>query len=115
MSSGQKHIQRAKRKARSAKKIVTKNIPFKAIVFRSLNHTYAQIVDVKKGVTLVSGSDLKLKDGTKQERAKKVGLEIAKKALEKDIKKIVFDRAGYKYHGRVKMLADGLREGGLQF
>jgi large subunit ribosomal protein L18 len=86
------------------------------VVFRSISNTYAQIVDDSNNKVLFSTSDLKSKDkGTKTEKAKKVGIDIAKLAIEKKITKIVFDRNGYKYHGRVKALAEGAREGGLQF
>ena len=87
-------------------------------VFRSNIHIYAQIVDDVKGMTLVSASTLE-KDfdnsGTKKEKAKKVGMAVAKKALAAGIKQVVFDRSGYQYHGRVKELAEGAREGGLEF
>jgi large subunit ribosomal protein L18 len=87
-------------------------------VFRSLNHIYAQIIDDVKGVTLVTASTLD-KDidgyGGNIEAAKKVGLNIAKKATDKGITEVVFDRGGYLYHGRVKELAEGAREGGLKF
>lgn len=86
------------------------------IATKSLTSNYAQLIDDTVGKTLLSASDAKLKkEGNKTERAKKVGLEIAKKALEKGIKQCVFDRNGYKYHGRIKALADGAREGGLKF
>jgi large subunit ribosomal protein L18 len=87
-------------------------------VFRSLNHIYAQIIDDVKGVTIVAAST-KDKEfngyGGNAEAAKKIGLEIAKKALDKQITSVVFDRGGYIYHGRIKELAEGAREGGLQF
>lgn len=87
-------------------------------VFRSLNHIYAQIIDDVKGVTLVAASTVD-KDidgyGGNTEAAKKVGLSIAKKAADKGITEVVFDRGGYLYHGRVKELAEGAREGGLKF
>ena len=87
-------------------------------VFRSLNHIYAQIIDDEKGVTLVAASTMD-KDcegyGGNKEAAKKVGLAIAKKAAEKGITTVVFDRGGYVYQGRIKELADGAREGGLKF
>lgn len=86
------------------------------VVFRSLKKNYAQLVDDEKAVTIVSANDAdKAKKGKKSERAKLVGLELAKRALEKGIKECVFDRNGYKYHGRIKALADGAREGGLKF
>ncbi len=87
-------------------------------VFRSLNHIYAQVIDDKKGITLVSASTMD-KDfegyGGNVEAAKKVGAAIAKKALEKGIDTVVFDRGGYIYHGRVAALAEAAREGGLKF
>jgi large subunit ribosomal protein L18 len=91
-------------------------------VYRSLKHIYAQIVDDSKGATLVTSSSLnedvrsQLKDVKgKLEVAKLVGKAAAQKALEKKITEVVFDRGGYLYHGRVKALADGAREGGLKF
>ena len=86
-------------------------------VFRSNKHISAQVIDDVKGVTLVSSSSvaLKLSDGGNVEGAKKVGEDIAKKCLEKKIDTVVFDRAGYIYHGRVKALADAARSAGLKF
>lgn len=84
-------------------------------VFRSGKHIYAQLIDDKKGETLASASDLDLKTGTKIDKAGVVGGELAKKALKLKIKKVVFDRGGYKYHGRVKAVAEGARKGGLRF
>ena len=87
-------------------------------VFRSNQHISVQLIDDNKGETLLSFSDseIKKKKGlTKIEKAKEVGRTIATKALEKKIKKVVFDRGGYKYHGRVKAVAEGAREGGLSF
>jgi len=87
-------------------------------VFRSNQHISAQLVDDNKRETLVSFDDLKIKNKkglTKMQLAKEVGRLIAKKALEKKIKKVVFDRGGYKYHGRVKAMAEGAREEGLKF
>jgi large subunit ribosomal protein L18 len=84
-------------------------------VFRSNNFMYAQIIDDVKNVTVVSASDLKVKKGTKSEKAKAVGLEVAEKAIAKGIKTCVFDRNGFKYTGRVKALADAARAGGLKF
>jgi large subunit ribosomal protein L18 len=86
-------------------------------VFKSNDHIYAQIIDDKKGVTLASGSDLGIKEkGLKAvEIAEKVGEEIGKKAKDKKITKVVLDRSGYKYHGRVKALAEGARKAGLSF
>lgn len=86
-------------------------------VFRSNKHISAQVIDDVKGTTLVSSSSvaLKLNDGGNVEGAKKVGEDIAKKCLEKKIDTVVFDRAGYIYHGRVKALADAARSAGLKF
>ena len=89
------------------------------VVFRSLNHIYAQIINDEKGHTLVAMST-KAKGETftgktKTEKSHEVGLKLAKKALAAGITTICFDRAGFKYHGRVKALADGARAGGLTF
>jgi large subunit ribosomal protein L18 len=88
-------------------------------VFRSARHIYVQVIDDLQQKTLVGTSDLHLEAGgddeDKKARAKKVGAAIAKKCLEKGIDKVVFDRAGYKYHGRVSALAAGAREAGLKF
>ncbi len=89
-------------------------------VFRSNANIFAQIIDDSKGVTLVSASTIEKgfdreNAGTKKEAAKKIGLAIAKKAIAAGIKNVVFDRGGYQYHGRVKELAEGAREGGLEF
>lgn len=86
------------------------------VVFRSLKKNYVQLVDDTNGKILAAASNVKSpRGGTKSEEAKKVGLDIAKKAIEKGITTCVFDRNGYKYHGRVKAIADGAREGGLKF
>lgn len=85
-------------------------------VYRSLTNIYGQVIDDTAGTTLVAGSSLKLKKkGTKSEIAKEIGKEIAKAALAKGINTVVFDRGGFPYHGRVKALAEGAREGGLKF
>ena len=87
-------------------------------VFRSETNIYAQIIDDVAGVTLVSASSLEKGfecEGTKSDAAKKVGQLVAERALAKGIDTVVFDRGGYVYHGRVQALADGAREGGLQF
>lgn len=85
------------------------------VVSRSLNDIYAQLIDDESHKTIMSLSTLKVKSGTKTEKAKTMGIELAKKAMEAKIAEIVFDRAGFKYHGRVKALAEGAREGGLKF
>ena len=90
-------------------------------VFRSLNGVYAQVIDDQMGHTLVSASTMdselrsKMKKLNKTEQAKEVGLAVAERAKAKGIETIVFDRGGYRYIGRIKALAEGAREGGLQF
>ena len=87
-------------------------------VFRSTKNIYAQIIDDVKGVTLVAASSLDKEfngNGGNKEAARKVGEMIAKRAAEKGITEVVFDRGGYIFHGRVKELAEGAREGGLKF
>ena len=88
-------------------------------VFRSNTDIYVQLVDDVKSVTLAAASskdkDIKAQKGTKVDKSKMVGAAIARKAGELGIKDVIFDRGGYLYHGRVKSVADGAREGGLQF
>jgi large subunit ribosomal protein L18 len=86
-------------------------------VHRSLNHIYAQVIDDRTGQTLASASTiaLKSKTGGNVAAAKEIGKAIAEKAREKGVKKVVFDRGGYLYHGRIKALADAAREAGLEF
>lgn len=90
-------------------------------VYKSLKHIYAQIIDDTKGHTLVSASTLEpeiipqIEGLSKTEKARIIGKIIAERAISKGISKVVFDRGGYKYHGRVKALAEGAREGGLEF
>lgn len=84
-------------------------------VYRSNKAIYVQVIDDLAGATLVAASSKGLEGGTKVEIAAKVGEEIAKKAVEKGITEVVFDRNGYLYHGRVKSLADAARKGGLKF
>ena len=109
---------RLKRHARVRSKISgTPECP-RLDVFRSAKHIYVQIIDDVNGVTLAAASTVE-KDfgayGGNKEAAKKVGEMIAKRALEKGIENVVFERGGYIYHGRVKELAEGAREGGLKF
>lgn len=86
------------------------------LVFRSLSHIYAQLINDDKAVVIDSASDKSIKGKHKKiEAAKEVGKLIAKKALDKKIETAVFDRGGLLYHGRIKALADGAREGGLKF
>ena len=88
-------------------------------VHRSGQHIYAQVIDDVKGLTLASASslekDLRAKSGANVEAAKAVGSLVAKRAVEKGVKDVVFDRGGYRYHGRIKALGDAAREGGLNF
>ena len=87
-------------------------------VFRSENHIYAQVIDDVAGCTLVSASTVEKGfegNGGNVEAAKKIGLKVAERCLEKGIDTVVFDRGGYIYHGRVQALAEGAREGGLKF
>ena len=86
-------------------------------VYRSLNHIYAQVIDDQNGVTLAEAStmSLKVKTGGNVAAAKEIGKAVAERAVEKGIKKVVFDRGGYLYHGRIKALADAAREAGLDF
>ena len=86
-------------------------------VYRSLNHIYAQVIDDQKGETIVSASTLamKAKTGGNVAAAKEIGKTIAERAKEKGVRKVVFDRGGFLYHGRIKALADAARESGLDF
>ena len=86
-------------------------------VYRSLNHIYAQVVDDLKGETIASVSTLasKINAGGNVAAAKEVGKLVAEQAIAKGVKKVVFDRGGYLYHGRIKALADAAREAGLDF
>lgn len=84
-------------------------------VFKSTQHIYAQIIDDLDSKTLVSSNDLKIDKGSKVEKARIVGEDLAKKAKVKKIGKVVFDRGGFKYHGRIAALAEGARKGGLEF
>lgn len=113
--STQKEQKRERRHNRIRAKVSGTGTRPRLVVFRSLTHTYAQLVDDTQGKVITSSSDLKSKaKGTKTERAKTVGTEIARLAQEQKITEAVFDRNGYKYHGRVKAVAEGAREGGLK-
>ncbi len=102
------------RHERIRKQIVgTKDVP-RLSVYRSNKNIFAQLIDDEQGKTLASASSLKLQ-GNSTEVAAKVGVEIAKEAKKLKIEKVVFDRGGYLYHGRVKALADAARENGLEF
>jgi large subunit ribosomal protein L18 len=111
----QARIQRKTFRVRNA--YSNKNNRLRVTVFRSLKNISAQIIDDAKGHTIVSFSSLSIeqKIGNKKDVAKFVGIELGKKAREKGIEKVYFDRGSYMYFGRVAQLADGLRESGLQF
>jgi len=109
---------REKRKTRVRAKIKGVILRPRLSIFRSNRYIYGQIIDDKKGETLVSKNSASLRlqgKYSKTKQAKSVGQLLAKKALKRGIKKVVFDRGAYQYHGRVKALAEGAREGGLEF
>jgi large subunit ribosomal protein L18 len=106
---------RLRRHLRVRKKVVGTPERPRLVVFRSLKHIYAQIVDDTAQRTLLTVSDLMVGEGKKAERSAAVGKVLAERAKAQGINRVVFDRAGYKYHGRVKAVADGAREGGLEF
>ena len=109
------NLKTKRRVTRIRKKLLaTSNRP-RLTVYRSNVHIYAQIIDDKKANTLVSASSKEIKATKKMEQAQQVGSLIAKKAIDKKIKEVVFDKGAYKFHGRVKALAESAREGGLQF
>ena len=115
-----KNETRKRRKVRIQKKISGTPERPRLVVYRSNLHIYAQIVDDATGTTLAAASTLALsksgeKAGCNKAGADRVGREIARLAQEKSITKVVFDRNGYLYHGRIKAVADGAREGGLEF
>ena len=127
----EKQLKRYRRHRRVRAKIKgTAKIP-RLCVFKSAKHIYVQLIDDEKGKTIASANDFQIKKTKTQSKSKseenkmsknrkiaiayEEGKIIAKKAFEKNIKKVVFDRGGYKYHGRVKAVADGAREEGLKF
>ena len=112
-----KNVSRVRRHARVRAKVSGSAAAPRLCVYRSNKNIEAQLIDDAKGVTLVSSSSmaLKIENGSNIEAAAKVGKDIAEKALAKKIKKVVFDRSGYIYHGRVKALAEAAREAGLDF
>lgn len=112
-----KKAPQARRALRIRKKIRRGSDRARLTVFRSNNHIYAQIIDDVSGKTLLTVSEKQLgkeATGTKTEKAKLVGLEVAKLAALKKVKEVVFDKGRYAYHGRVRAVAEGAREGGLQ-
>lgn len=121
MAAVSREIARKRRHERVRKKVSGTAERPRLNVYRSLDNIYAQVIDDSTGNTLVSASTVdkelrgQLEPLKKAEQAKAVGAAIAERALAKGIKEVVFDRGGYPYHGRVKALADGSREGGLVF
>lgn len=118
-TKGDKNKARKKRQLRIRKRVVGSAVRPRLNVFRSSKHIYAQLIDDVTGVTIASASSLdkeaNVATGSNVEAAQAVGSLIAKRAQEKGLTEIVFDRGGYLYHGRVKALADAAREAGLQF
>lgn len=120
-SLAQKKASRIKRQVRVRKKVRGTSIRPRLNVFKSARHIYAQLIDDTAGATLVAVSTAVSEIGTglkhcgNIEAARKVGAEVARKALAKDISTVVFDRNGFLYHGRVKALAEAARENGLTF
>ena len=111
-----KNVSRVKRHEKIRRTLSGTNETPRLCVFRSNNAIYAQLIDDVKGVTLASSSSLELKSKHNNlEAASAVGKDIAEKAKKAKIKTVVFDRAGYLYHGRVKALAEAARENGLEF
>lgn len=110
---------RLRRHLRVRRKVEGSELRPRLCVFRSLNYIYAQVIDDGQGCTLVSASsreaEVKQQTGKKAEQARSTGLLLAQRAVEAGITQVTFDRGGYKYHGRVKALAEAAREGGLKF
>jgi large subunit ribosomal protein L18 len=117
----QRHVRRLKRHRRVRKKISGTTARPRLVVYRSLTNVEGQIVDDTQGITLLgistSSSDVKAESAelSKSERGRLAGKLLAQRAIEKGITKVVFDRGGFIYHGRVKAFAEGAREGGLEF
>ncbi len=113
----ERRVERIRRHARVRTKVSGTSECPRLNVFRSNKNIHAQIIDDSTGTTLVSANsvEMKLENGGNIEAAKQVGAEIAKRALEKNITEVVFDRGGYVYHGRVQALAEAAREAGLDF
>jgi large subunit ribosomal protein L18 len=115
-----RRVARLRRHKRVRKRVVGTPERPRLNVFRSLHHIYAQVIDDSQGHTLVSASTIdpaveaQLQGLTKTEQARVVGKVLAERALGQGIEKVVFDRGGYAYHGRVRALADAAREGGLE-
>ena len=121
MAAKSRSVARIRRHARVRKNLAGTSERPRLNVFRSITEIYAQVIDDQSGRTLVAASSVdgelrkKMKDLNKTEQAKLVGQTVADRAKNKGIKSVVFDRGGFRYMGRVKALADGARENGLQF
>ncbi len=121
MASKLRHNARIRRKQRVRKNVRGTDARPRVCVFRSNEHIYAQVISDEQGATLVSASTLETSgmDSVKApkgvEAAKRLGLALAQKCKDKSIGKVIFDRNGFQFHGRVKAVADGAREGGLEF
>ena len=121
MAKEARNRQRIRRHQRVRKKVAGTEARPRLNVFRSLNQFYAQVIDDDKGHTILAVSSLdaslgsKLKGKTKTEQASLIGEEIAKRAKKAGVNTVVFDRGGYRYHGRIRALAEAAREGGLEF
>ncbi len=116
-STSRKKVARLKSRARIRKKVEGTSERPRLAVFRSCKNIYAQLIDDNSGKVIASSSTLKmsLKNKSNRDAAKAVGEDVAKKALEKNISSVVFDRSGYVYHGRIEALANSAREAGLKF
>jgi large subunit ribosomal protein L18 len=110
-------VARTRRHSRVREKIRGSASRPRLAVYRSITHIYAQLIDDDSGKTLVAASSVDTKDATgkKSDRAKAVGAELGQRAKQKGIAEVVFDRGGYRYHGRVKALGDAARSAGLRF
>jgi large subunit ribosomal protein L18 len=121
MAAKNRSTARIRRHKRVRKHVVGTRERPRLNVYRSLSRIYAQVIDDQDGQTLVSASSIDnalkadLEGLSKKEQAFKVGQKVAQRAIEKGVKRVIFDRGGYKYMGRVKALADGARDGGLEF
>ena len=121
ITKADKNKARKRRHVRVRRKVAGTSARPRLNVFRSTKHIYAQVIDDSKGITLASASTLdpELKDavshGGNIDAASQVGALVAKRAIEKGVKEVVFDRGGYLYHGRIQALADAAREAGLEF
>jgi large subunit ribosomal protein L18 len=121
MASIEPRLARKRRHQRVRARVTGTALKPRLCLFRSLHHIYAQVIDDAKGHTLTSASTLdadikgETQDKAKTARAELVGSLVAKRAIDKGIREVVFDRGGYKYHGRVKALAEAARQAGLKF